>query len=79
MRRLSEAGLNYTWNSVRNLLSSHDRVVTAFNTEDGYCVYVRNTTTANLSQKSIYNALGIKHDPLKNIFHKRKFQSTAQM
>jgi len=79
LRRLSEAGLNYTWNGVRNLLSSHDRVVTAFNTEQGHCVYVKNTTTANLSQKSIYNALGIKHDPLKNIFHKRKFQSTAQM
>jgi hypothetical protein len=44
---------------------------------EGMCV--RNTTTANLSQKSIYNALGIKHDPLKNIYHKRKFQSTAQM
>ena len=29
LRRLSEAGVDYTWNSVRNLLSSHDRVVTA--------------------------------------------------
>jgi len=79
LRRLSEAGLNYTWNSVRNLLSSHDRVVTAFHTEDGHCVYVKNTTTANLSQKTVYDALGIKHDPLSNVYFKRKIQSTAQM
>jgi len=78
LRRLSEAGLDYTWNSVRNLLSSHDRVVTAFNSEDGHCVFVKNTTSANLSQKSIYNALAIKHDPLKNVYFKRKVESTAQ-
>jgi len=78
LRRLSESGLDYTWNSVRNRLASHDRVVTAFNTEDGQCVYVKNTTTANLSQKSIYNALGINHDPLKNIYFKRKIETTAQ-
>jgi hypothetical protein len=78
LRRLSEAGLDYTWNSVRNLLSSHDRVVTAFNTEDGHCVFVKNTTSANLSQKIIYNELAIKHDPLKNVYFKRKVESTAQ-
>lgn len=78
LRRLSEAGLKYTWNSIRNILSSHDRVVTSFNTEDEHCVYVKNTTSANLSQKGIYNALGIKHDPLKNVFFKRKVQSTAR-
>ena len=79
LKRLSESGLDYTWNSVRNLLSSHDRVVTAFNTDDEHCVFVKNTTTANLSQKSIYNALGIKHDPLKNMFFKRKIESTQQV
>lgn len=78
LRRLSESGLNYTWSSVRNLLSSHDRVVTAFNTEDGHCVHVKNTTSANLSQKSIYNALAIKHDPLKNVYLKRKIESTTR-
>jgi hypothetical protein len=78
LRRLSESGLDYTWNSVRNRLASHDRVVTAFNTEDGHCVYVKNTTTANLTQKSIYNALGINHEPLKNIHFKRKIETTAQ-
>ena len=78
LRRLSESGLDYTWNSVRSRLASHDRVVTAFNTEDGQCVHVKNTTSANLNQKTIYNALGIKHDPLKNIFAKRKIEATAQ-
>jgi transposase len=79
LKRLSESGLDYTWSSVRNLLSSHDRVVTAFNTQDEYCIYIKNTTTANLSQKSIYDGLGIKHDPLENKYFKRKINSTRQM
>jgi len=79
LRRLADSGLNYTWNSVRNMLASHDRVVTGFNTQDGHSVYVKNTTSANLSQKSIYNALAIKHDPLKNVYFKRKVESTARM
>ena len=79
LKRLSESGLDYTWNSVRNLLSSHDRVVTAFNTDDEHCVFIKNTTTANMSQKSIYDALKIKHDPLKNIYFKRKIESTRQV
>jgi len=79
LKRLSESGLDYTWNSLRNLLASHDRVVTAFNTDDEHCVYIRNTTIANLSQKSIYDGLGIKHDPLGNTHFKRKIESTRQM
>ena len=72
LKRLSESGLNYTWTSVRNILSSHDRVVTSFNTREGDCIHVRNTTQANLSQKTLYNALRINHDPLKNIIVKQK-------
>ncbi len=45
LKRLAEAELNYTWNTVRNILASHDRVITAFNTHDEHCVYVKNTTT----------------------------------
>ena len=74
LHRLCQSGLNYTWNSVRNTLSSHDRVVTSFNTEQGECIHVRNTTEANLNQKNIYNALRIKTDPLKNIVVKQKIK-----
>ena len=79
LKRLSESGLNYTWNSVRNILASHDRVVTSFNTDENYCIHVRNTTSANLSQKNIYNALGLKHDPLKNTTSKTKIKITKRM
>ena len=77
LKRLSQSGLNLTWNSVRNILSSHDRVVTSFNTRENECIHVRNTTQANLNQKNIYNALGIKHDPLKNITVKQKIKMTG--
>ena len=76
INRLSQSGFSYTWNTVRNMLSSHDRVVTSFNTEEGECIHVRNTTRANLNQKTIYDALGIKQDPLKNIVVKRKIKMT---
>ena len=79
LHRLSQSGLNYTWNSVRNILSSHDRVVTSFNTEQGKCIHVRNTTEANLNQKHIYNGLGIKHDPVKNIIVKQKIKLTGRL
>ena len=78
LKRLSDSGLDYTWNSVRNILSSHDRVVTSLNTDQNYCIHVRNTTTANLSQKSIYNALALKHDPLKNTTSKTKIKITSR-
>ena len=58
------------------MLSSHDRVVTSFNTQEGECIHVRNTTRANLNQKNIYNALGLKHEPLKNIIVKQKIKMT---
>jgi len=38
-----------------------------------------NPARANLSQKSVYNGLGIKHDPLENIYFKRKVRSTGRM
>ena len=77
LKRLSQSGLNYTWTSVRNILSSQDRVVTSFNTREGDCIHVRNTTQANLSQKTIYNALKINHAPLKNIIVKQKINLTG--
>lgn len=77
LKRLSQSGLNYTWTSVRNILSSQDRVVTSFNTREGDCIHVRNTTQANLSQTTIYNALKINHDPLKNIIVKQKIKMSG--
>ena len=79
LKRLSDGGINVTWNTVRNILDSHDRVVTTFNTDDDHCIYIRNTTVPNANQKKIYNALRIKHDPLKNIKLKRKIQHTSKM
>ena len=49
LKRLSESGLDTTWNSVRNLLSSHDRVVTVFNTHDQHCVSIRTVSYTHLT------------------------------
>ena len=79
IKRLSHAGMNSTWATIRNILSPHDRAITCFNTDDNHCIYIRNTTNANLSQKKIYDKLRLKHDPLKNIKIKIPIKEQGKM
>lgn len=66
--KLKDTGCNYTWNTVRNIVSTHDRVTTSFNNEKNETIYIRNTVTANRSQNEIYKFLGIK-----NTLNKKKY------
>ena len=67
LRKLKKRNLTYCWNSLRNILSTHSRVTTIFNTEDGSTINVRTTSTSTIKQKKIYDALKIGSSPLKNI------------
>jgi hypothetical protein len=78
LKRLSYAGIRYTWNTIRNILSSHDRVITTFNTEDHHRITIANTVQPNLRQKEIYDKLGLKQDPLKNVKLKIPILITSQ-
>jgi hypothetical protein len=67
LKRLEIKGIRYRWESIRNILSTHVRVSTVFNTETEDSVHIRTTAQPNRSQSEIYNALGVRHRPLKTI------------
>jgi hypothetical protein len=67
LKRLEDNGIRYRWESIRNILSTHVRVSTVFNTEADDSVHIRTTAQPNKSQSEIYNALAVRHRPLKTI------------
>ena len=67
LKKLKDGGKNYSWNTVRNKLSSHVRVTSTFNTELGKTVHLRTSTIPTMEQQEIYKELNIKQHPLKHI------------
>jgi hypothetical protein len=67
LKKLKADGLTHCWNTVREILANHVRVTTAFNTEAGDTVSLRTSVDPRLRQQEIYNALKIKHNPLKRL------------
>lgn len=67
LKKLHQKGINYNWDTIRNILSTHVRVTTTFKTEDETTINVRNSTTPTIRQQEIYDALEIKKQPLKKV------------
>ena len=67
LKKLHQKGINYNWDTIRNILSTHVRVTTTFKTEDGSTINVRNSTAPTIRQQEIYDALEIKKQPLKKV------------
>jgi transposase len=67
LRKLHQNGINFNWNTIRNIMSTHVRVTTTFKTEDESTINVRNSTIPTIKQQEIYDALKIKKQPLKKI------------
>ena len=67
MKRLEDKGIRYRWESIVDILSTHVRISTVFNTETNDTVHLRNTSQPNKSQSEIYDALTVRHRPLKKI------------
>ena len=57
-----EVGLS--WDSIRTLMSTQQRMTLILPTDAQSIIYLRTTTRAEISQQQIYDALGIKPDPL---------------
>jgi hypothetical protein len=64
LKKLQDQGIHYSWRTIREILSTHIRVTTTFNNENDDVIYIRSNTAANAEQSRIYNALGVKHNPL---------------
>ena len=67
LKKLRTNGINYSWRTIRNILSTQVRVTTSFNTEDKATMHIRTTTTPTLKQSDIYSKLGLVQKPLKQV------------
>ncbi len=67
LKKLKADGLTHCWNTVREILANHVRVTTTFNTEAGDTISLRTSVDPRPRQQEIYNALRIKHNPLKRL------------
>ncbi len=61
---LKEKGLNYSWESIRQIMSTQVRVTTELTNEKKERVCIRKTTRPNPEQMEIYRALDIQQRPL---------------
>ena len=58
--KLKRKGIDYSWNTIREILKPQVRVTTSAQCKDGTTLYIRQSTLLNENQKEIYSALGIK-------------------
>jgi hypothetical protein len=70
LRQLRQDGIQYNWQSIRNILSTHVRVTTSFKTDDGSTVNIRNSTVPTMCQVAIYKSLKVKQQPMDRIMIK---------
>jgi transposase len=61
--KLKKADINLSWASLRNILSSQQRITISQSRRDGCTIHIRKSTEAEADAKKIYNALGISSSP----------------
>jgi len=73
--QLKQQGIHLSWDSIRNLMSTQQRITITLPTDDHKTIHLRITTQAEARQKQLYAALSIKPDPIgkcKTIIDKKK-------
>jgi len=58
---LKQNNIHYSWDRIKEILSSTHRVTTSMRCKDGTTLHIRQSELLNEEQKEIYNILGIKH------------------
>jgi transposase len=67
LKKLRAKAINYSWRTIREILSTQVRVTTSFKTEDKNTIHIRTTTSPTIKQAKIYSVLGIIQKPLKKV------------
>ena len=62
--QLKQQGIHLSWESIRNIMSTQQRITITLPTDNNKTIHLRTTTKAEIRQKQIYDALNIKTDPL---------------
>jgi hypothetical protein len=73
--QLKQQGIHLSWDSIRNIMSTQQRITISLPTEDNKIIHLRTTTKAEVRQKQIYVALNMKSDLIgkcKTIIDKKK-------
>jgi transposase len=73
--QLKQQGIHLSWESIRNIMSTQQRITITLPTDDNKMIHLRTTTKAEVRQKQIYDALNIKPDLIgkyKTIIDKKK-------
>jgi len=73
--QLKQQGIHLSWDSIRNIMSTQQRLTITLPTDDHKTIHLRTTTQAEARQKQLYAALNIKSDPIgkcKTIIDKKK-------
>ena len=74
--QLKQQGIHLSWDSLRNIMSTQQRITLTLPTDDNKTIYLRTTTQAEARQKQLYTDLSIKPYPIgksKKIIDNKKF------
>ena len=61
---LKRQGIHLSWDSIRNIMSTQQRVTIILPTKNNKTIHLRTTTQPEMRLKQIYDALSIKPDPI---------------
>jgi len=67
LKKLRAKAVNYSWTTIREILSTQVRVTTSLKTEDKNTIHIRTTTSPTIKQAKIYSVLGIIQKPLTTV------------
>jgi len=59
--KLKKKEINYSFETIRDILENQQRVTTSMKCKDGTTLYIRQSSELTCKQKEIYDALNIKH------------------
>jgi hypothetical protein len=62
--QLKQQGIHFSWVSIRNIMSTQQRITLTLPTDDHKTIHLRTTTQAEARQKQLYTALSIQPDHL---------------
>ena len=64
---LEKQNINISWETLRNIMSSHTRVTTCMKNKQEQTIHIRSSTTPESHQRQIYQALNISNCPGRRI------------
>lgn len=70
--RLKENGINFSWRTVRKMMSNHQIVLTSMQNKEGETITILDTTVPEDIHNEIYDALNLSPNPFARKVSKRK-------